>query len=282
MQTDSFFRQGSGHAVCQDYAINGENEDIAFALVADGCSSSPKTDVGARILAESFTRTICEVHKPSWSFLGEKKAFVSVETLGRVKRIKEMLTLSSNSFDATLLAAVFDKHANELGLYIWGDGFVRLEYEGKHENWRITYPKNAPYYLSYLLKPDRLKAYLEEFPENQAALFRHIQFAPWKEGSLALCGQETEALEPLHFQQVSAEGLKSITVFSDGLESFSKVDEDNEVRPISYTEIFTEAVAYKSHSGNFVQRRMLAMAKNSAKLGRSHYDDVSAAAISFV
>jgi hypothetical protein len=36
---------------CQDYALSGVTRHLAYAVVADGCSSGGKTDIGARVLA---------------------------------------------------------------------------------------------------------------------------------------------------------------------------------------------------------------------------------------
>lgn len=54
---DAFFRIGRTHRVCQDYALSASQvvspagaEERVIALVADGCSGEPHTDVGARLI----------------------------------------------------------------------------------------------------------------------------------------------------------------------------------------------------------------------------------------
>ena len=46
MTSDSFFAIGKAHTVCEDYARDGKIPDTerVFAIVSDGCSSSPDTD----------------------------------------------------------------------------------------------------------------------------------------------------------------------------------------------------------------------------------------------
>ena len=54
-RTDAFFSIGKTHMVCQDYARSGTTRaGHPYAIVCDGCSSSPDTDLGSRFLAMSF------------------------------------------------------------------------------------------------------------------------------------------------------------------------------------------------------------------------------------
>lgn len=53
--TDTLLAQGYDHRQigCQDYTLSGVIDNYAYAIVCDGCSSSPASDVGARLLAAS-------------------------------------------------------------------------------------------------------------------------------------------------------------------------------------------------------------------------------------
>ena len=53
MNADHYYTIGNSHSVCQDYAISGLVENGAYAILSDGCSSSPDVDVGARMLSLS-------------------------------------------------------------------------------------------------------------------------------------------------------------------------------------------------------------------------------------
>ena len=64
MNADSAFRMGSTHAVCQDYAVASAWTAAAhtdgaappprpYIILSDGCSSTPDTDVGARLLVKA-------------------------------------------------------------------------------------------------------------------------------------------------------------------------------------------------------------------------------------
>src|SRR6185295_18680312 len=92
MNTDAAINIGSTHSVCQDYAIarNG------YVVLADGCSSSPDTDIGARLLVKALDQRlgtptdIEELHRES-----------ARTALGWAA----MLGLPDQAVDATLLSA---------------------------------------------------------------------------------------------------------------------------------------------------------------------------------
>ena len=46
IRTDTFIEIGSQHKVCEDYIIAKDN----YIILADGCSRSENSDMGARIL----------------------------------------------------------------------------------------------------------------------------------------------------------------------------------------------------------------------------------------
>ena len=58
MFADCAFAAGRGHDVCQDYAAAGGGADEPYAILADGCSTSPDTDVGARLLVKCIERPL--------------------------------------------------------------------------------------------------------------------------------------------------------------------------------------------------------------------------------
>ena len=51
MKADAYFEIGATHLVCQDYALAFANNEYAYAIVSDGCTSSPNTDIGARLIS---------------------------------------------------------------------------------------------------------------------------------------------------------------------------------------------------------------------------------------
>ena len=57
MNTDGAFYIGTTHEVCQDYCM-AENDAI---VVSDGCSGSPGTDMGSRVLSITTMNKIEEL-----------------------------------------------------------------------------------------------------------------------------------------------------------------------------------------------------------------------------
>src|ERR1043166_8156900 len=92
MNADATINIGSTHAICQDYAIARGR----YVVLSDGCSSSPDTDIGARLLVKALDQSLStatnieELHKESARI-----------ALGWAS----MLGLPAQSVDATLLSA---------------------------------------------------------------------------------------------------------------------------------------------------------------------------------
>lgn len=53
MNSDSLFVIGSDHDICQDYVAHHNNGVKSYIVLADGCSGSKDSDVGARVLVKS-------------------------------------------------------------------------------------------------------------------------------------------------------------------------------------------------------------------------------------
>lgn len=116
MSTDKFFTIGKTHNVCQDYALSGEHNGISYAIVSDGCSSSPDTDFGARFLAKSCEQQILRGH----NFNGER---IIYEASG----IARQIGLPETCLDATLICAIKDNN-DAIKIYMHGDGVILGKY----------------------------------------------------------------------------------------------------------------------------------------------------------
>ena len=149
---DAWYTTGDGHIVGQDYAIAHDGPGPqAIAIVSDGCSSSPDTDVGARLLARAALATGSERHSPCGS-----------AAIWRAAAASEPLGLPAHALDATLLVA--HAHDETIEISVRGDGVLAARRrDGTVEIWVVTHPQGAPYYPSYALDPARHREYLKVY-----------------------------------------------------------------------------------------------------------------------
>ena len=90
---DAFFSIGKTHMVCEDYARAGTQQNgLPYALVCDGCSSSPDTDIGARLLGMAAATTF-QAHWIS----GREMPFAE-----REREIIRIAATAANEIDADL------------------------------------------------------------------------------------------------------------------------------------------------------------------------------------
>src|SRR5215203_4504743 len=167
MNADSAFQMGSNHAVCQDYAVAGAcaataHADGAWAprgpyvILSDGCSSSPDTDTGARLLVKAAERLLRDSGGPP----AEGVAGLHAEAARLALSWAAQLGLRPQAVDATLLTAHVD--GEELVVGCSGDGVVCLQTTaGALDVYAVSYPCGYPVYPAYAHQPARLRALAE-------------------------------------------------------------------------------------------------------------------------
>src|SRR6185369_1284542 len=149
MGADCFFRMGSRHHVCQDYARTGGYRGYTIAALSDGCSSSPDTDFGARFLVQAFMQ-------------------VPMATGDSVAMAASCMAAASglprSCLDATLLA-VFESGIGVVHAIRAGDGV--FAYRDRDGTWfydQVEFGNNAPAYLSYRLNRELMDRHLSLSP----------------------------------------------------------------------------------------------------------------------
>jgi|SaaInlV_200m_DNA_4_1039719.scaffolds.fasta_scaffold13310_2 hypothetical protein len=260
MNADHHFAIGSTHKVCEDYARSGETPGgRPYAVVADGCSSSPDTDFGSRFLTMTAIEclTLYGMIKPEW---------VAWRTKDRVS-----LPLPVRCLDATLLTLLGND--DEIYASVAGDGVVVAKYrDGKVMVLDVDY-KGAPGYLSYLLDQSRFDLYISEGYGIRTA-------------KVYVDGVETTVIEdgfkittPDEFEtgmNFSLAECEMVMVCTDGVHSF--VDADH--NPVPMLDVVQHLVSIKSYTGEFLQRRLRRfLTKTCPNLGWTHGDDLGVAAI---
>ena len=116
MNADCIYRIGAGHAVCQDYCVARGGDD-PYVVIADGCSSSPDTDCGARLLVRSAAALL-----PARADLASDAEFGQA-VVERALPHAEGLGLPAQALDATLLWLTLD--GGEWTASVHGDGMRR-------------------------------------------------------------------------------------------------------------------------------------------------------------
>ena len=244
MNADSTINIGSTHSLCQDYVI-ARND---YVILSDGCSSSPDTDVGARLLVKALDQLlknptdIEELHK--------KAARIALDWAN-------MIALPPQSIDATLMSI----HATNEDLIIAcsGDGVIILESQaGVLDVYSISSPSGYPFYPSYIHQPDRLS----ELVTND----RHTKTIKDLRSNTVTTNDSLTITFKLNIAD-----YKYAAIASDGMNSFYSKG----AGPICLPDVLKEFWSFKNSHGAFVERRMKRFKKDTQTKGWQHADDLA-------
>src|SRR6266496_2217714 len=168
MNADSAFIIGASHTVCQDYAVAGHSlltqraPDInsaatPYIILSDGCSSSPDTDIGARLLVKAAEQILLAPLRP----LANELAEMHKESARRALLWAGIAGLQPQALDATLLTVHFSDDGLILGCS--GDGVIALQsWAGELDVYVISYLSGYPLYPGYAHQPERLLALTDD------------------------------------------------------------------------------------------------------------------------
>jgi len=263
MEVDSVFLKGSSHLVCEDYTrVLRKIFGGVVAVVSDGCSASPHTDFGARLIACSAANLVgAKTEKP----MADEEFWRSV-----AKQAAELASdscMSVECIDATALVLLW--HEDKVSVGAMGDGWVcALHRNGALDMWHISEEHSLPGYPSYLLNTGNRKALREVSKHKTISHYTLI------EGELFMTEEQVDPLKPFTVEFHKA-GTASVAVLSDGANSFTYPG-GNIMPPMVAV---VELMDFKQYKGEFVKRRVLSVTKKWRKMGIGHYDDLSMAAI---
>jgi len=266
MNSDCAFYIGTTHKVCEDYAVTHDFSDMSIAVLADGCSSSTDSDIGARILvkaAESREQT---------RFI--ELSFDSNIYINNARKISNLMNLDESSLDATLLMAKVQNGQFFLGCY--GDGVVIKGFKDgglyiRSVSFRTAYPE----YLSYKINA-RKKALFDEV--NQGADMEITYIYP--SGNVDVLLEEN--IDIPECSTGSVDNLSFIGIMSDGVHSFyEQVATGTSLtnKPINYIAVIKEMFKIKGRKGEFIHRRINRFRKDCQAKNWHNFDDVSVAVI---
>lgn len=283
MNTDAYYEIGSSHQVCEDYALSGIYEGMAYTVVSDGCSSSKNSDVGARLLAHIAKGVLC--YLKNRNLIGGHDFYPLFQefTIKKCLEVKHSLGLPLSVFDATLLVSI--SLDGNLICYGWGDGyFIFVDKDDRKVIMEPKYESGAPYYLSYEMNDERRRAYTEQYGDSTVTVNTY-EITP--EGQSSVLKKEVYSStynRPIGVEYFGS-GFKSVTAASDGIDTY----EDNPKceppegssghKKYSAIDMIPSIVGYKGIAGEFVVRRMQRIKNDMTKINRVHFDDISCATI---
>jgi len=290
MSCDSYYGIGDKHQVCQDYALHGSIPGMEYAIVADGCSGAPFSEIGAQILCHAAKYQIALSY--STGLFKECSAGTLSSILGNsiFKRICEISTsypISRKALEATLFIAVKTEDAKFV--FGWGDGVVIYQYKDESGLHKIVcdidYPANAPFYLA--CNPEEYLKNLQSRGYDDPKVL-YTQYHIEDDGSFSSEIKNYPVDKPYSWKSMapymSEEGglteevdIVSISVCTDGIKSF----QDEKKSPIQLMEMLPEVVGYKTTDGEFVKKRMFFLKRKAKKNNWLHSDDLGCGTIFF-
>jgi hypothetical protein len=275
LYTDHSFHIGEQHLRTgkpnQDYALSGLiNNERAYAIVSDGCSSGGHTDIGARLVTLATKRAITS------TILEDSFDLTQVKMLSIKHLIEtgEALALTTNDMLATAVVAVANT-AGSVSCYIFGDGVIaKQDHSGAILATRFRWEKNAPFYPAYqgeLRKQFSLLQSAEPALTCEWWKITDDEIALLATGSIR-GARGMEGIDLRHEPPTSIPDLAHVAVFSDGVEQVDGMDWQQVVRKL---------LAFKTTNGQFATRRMNRFLSEARKTGRGPLDDIAMAVIHF-
>ncbi len=281
MNTDCAYYIGTTHEECQDYALAGKNS----VVVSDGCSGSPNSDIGSRVLSITAMNKMAE--------LRNLYHFDQKECISLARPAIKILNMPTECLDATLLAAEHYKERDCVSAMCSGDGVIAI---GTNEGETIiidcAYVDNYPFYMNYFYdRSGRAKTWFEnhnkrvitqtaigvdgntissEELSGTCRLFGNLGLVTMTDTNLIIDMSEAEKL------------IKYVSIMSDGIHSFYETittETSKHNQSLSYIDVLKDLLTFKNFNKSFVQRRINKFRKNCAKNNWANSDDFSLATI---
>lgn len=264
---DSHYTIGRLHWYCQDYLFQG-GEPFPHVILADGCSASPNSDIGARLLVLNARRELARFGRVAAA--DEQQRAALHWRLGRriVRRAAHQardLGLNPEILDATLLIAWCD--GGTVRVHLYGDGcIITRRADGQLAAIQVDYAENAPYYLSYSLDPARDAFYQEAIGDSAVA--QSIS-------NLSSAAEATRQHKPFNNPLVFSFDLNAfplVAVATDGLGSFVEAQTQQRVPLLN---VLPTILNFSRYEETFVRERLeKALAELSEQL-MFNVDDIS-------
>lgn len=263
---DSFVHPAGGSAVsgrqCEDHAGSWELPGGEVLLVvSDGCSGSPGSSLGSRVLPE-LARSLLEGASDPFELL-LSEGFASALGDGIAKALG-LLGVCSQSMDATLVVAL--SNGSRSAFAVMGDGVLGWRAKGGGAfGADVGFADQAPPYPSYLADKARGEAYCGQTRGEGQVVFPlglpdGLDGPTVRLGAQRLFGVSFEVEGPVDLVWVGSDGMSSVS----GLSAFD----------LSFTD-------FKGVVGSFLRRRVSRVLKGAFAGGAANGDDFSMACAVF-
>jgi hypothetical protein len=265
MITDCAIKIGTTHQICQDYAYAGSN----FVILADGCSSSPETDIGARLITLAARMSVTQFRS-----LADAKRYYETSIRMAAYWATQMQILEQ-SLDSTLVT--LHDVDDQILATLYGDGFLAWRTGEILNVFEVSYKANYPNYPSYILAPGRLK----NMPPNNKMVVDHFQIGP-----TGISRPEFKWVDEMQhgffYKSIPKEGVDFVAVITDGAKSFFTQEQSETGKQnvnLEVENVMADLIGFKNLQEGFVQRRLQRFEKDALKKNLRHYDDLSIGAI---
>ncbi len=270
--TDSHFLIGHAHLTsgkpCQDYALHGAQGNIAYAVVADGCSTGGLTDVGSRTIALTTTRAVKGLSQlPEVFGPGQ----VSLVRADGIRQASMVLGLNSQDMLATCIYAHLSSVSKSGFIHLEGDGVVAVKLrDGNIHIFRYDWADNMPFYPAYLDNPcGFIQAHGNDLSAHKLTKQHWLVkaggvFEQFSDEQISLGAGIRGITIPVEAPDFP--NIEFVAIFTDGVTQIENVDWKTAV---------VDLLAFKTTEGEFAKRRMNRMVKDAQKKGRGPLDDIS-------
>jgi len=278
MNTDCAFCIGATHDICQDYALAGKTS----IAVSDGCSGSPRSDIGSRVLSITAMNKMTELE----SLL----SFDEKECILLARPAIKMLNIPNECLDATLLSAILYEKA--LQAMCCGDGIIAIKLkDGNMVIIDIAYKDSYPFYMNYLYdSTGRYKNWITNHNKRKAT--KVILDPDWnilshdEISGISRLPKDIGIIRELDYKTVIEITDKSIieyiALMTDGVHSFYETITTGTAKfnsALTSVEVLEKLLSFKNFNTSFVQRRMNKFRKDCLKNNWGNADDLSLAVI---
>jgi len=260
--------------VCEDYLLV-DKFPAPNIILADGCSASKFTDVGARILCFN-----------SWDILTSKNTMGGLDDFPPhdfADIITKMLqgrfgdVPDSTFMDSTLICSYYT--GNDVRALMFGDGVLIHMTHNTTPRMATTidvdFEHNAPFYLSYELNESRMRKYRGMMSDTPKKIRMHD--IRMDDGRVAEIGDFDEDLDKITYFSFPVQPGDIVIVASDGIKQI--LDKANNIYDLH--EFVKDLLSFKNMNGTFLQRRMKRIMDDYRLYGFRPYDDISIGAYYF-